>query len=479
MKNTKRVFPYIAIVLAVAILFSGCRKINDATTLGDGLIPPVDNITTFETFLPIESDNLLYNDTNKVYFADLHALGYISGDTEFGTTKAESYFNISYPNYLIYPFYRKDSIVAIDSVVLSLGYDSYYGDTNSVQTVRVFEIAQNAGFNDTTLFKYNQPDIATTGGELGSRSFQVKTLDDTILHIRKRDTTKLVNVLRIPLTNALGTRFTNYDTTFTANGGWRSDSIFKTLFRGLAIKSDNNGNALTYIKPSDNINTKLTVYYQVRKNGTIDTTSVDFLHSTGGQANTIRRTPAGGWNSYLANAGSNDDLLYIPGTPGSYGLLRIPALDTFRNVVVHRAEIIATPIRSANDGTFPHQQALFLDRVSATGDSALSFDSDMALSNNFSNYTYEINSFGGLIKSDSTYRFNLSRYVQSMVTKRTTNYKLRLYTPVRTFIYSPGYGASNQIYVTDQPGYGRMVLAGGSYVNPAKRLRMRLVYSKL
>jgi hypothetical protein len=478
-KNTKRVFPYIAIVLAVAILFSGCRKINDATTLGDGLIPPVDNITTFETFLPIESDNLLYNDTNKVYFADLHALGYISGDTEFGTTKAESYFNISYPNYLIYPFYRKDSIVAIDSVVLSLGYDSYYGDTNSVQTVRVFEIAQNAGFNDTTLFKYNQPDIATTGGELGSRSFQVKTLDDTILHIRKRDTTKLVNVLRIPLTNALGTRFTNYDTTFTANGGWRSDSIFKTLFRGLAIKSDNNGNALTYIKPSDNINTKLTVYYQVRKNGTIDTTSVDFLHSTGGQANTIRRTPAGGWNSYLANAGSNDDLLYIPGTPGSYGLLRIPALDTFRNVVVHRAEIIATPIRSANDGTFPHQQALFLDRVSATGDSALSFDSDMALSNNFSNYTYEINSFGGLIKSDSTYRFNLSRYVQSMVTKRTTNYKLRLYTPVRTFIYSPGYGASNQIYVTDQPGYGRMVLAGGSYVNPAKRLRMRLVYSKL
>lgn len=479
MKNTKRVFPYIAIVLAVAILFSGCRKINDATTLGDGLIPPVDNINTFETYLPIESDNLLYNDTNKVYFADLHALGYISGDTEFGTTKAESYFNISYPNYLIYPFYRKDSIVAIDSVVLSLGYDSYYGDTNSVQTVRVFEIAQNAGFNDTTLFKYNQPDIATTGGELGSRSFQVKTLDDTILHIRKRDTTKLVNVLRIPLTNALGTRFTNYDTTFTANGGWRSDSIFKTLFRGLAIKSDNSGNALTYIKPSDNINTKLTVYYQVRKNGTIDTTSVDFLHATGGQANTIRRTPAGGWNSYLANAGSDDDLLYIPGTPGSYGLLRIPALDTFRNVVVHRAEIIATPIRSANDGTFPHQQALFLDRVSATGDSALSFDSDMALSNNFSNYTYEINSFGGLIKSDSTYRFNLSRYVQSMVTKRTTNYKLRLYTPVRTFIYSPGYGASNQIYVTDQPGYGRMVLAGGSYVNPAKRLRMRLVYSKL
>lgn len=131
------------------------------------------------------------------------------------------------------------------------------------------------------------------------------------------------------------------------------------------------------------------------------------------------------------------------------------------------------------DNMFPHQQALFLDRISATGDSILTFDADMSLSNNFTNFTYEINSFGGLIKSDSTYRFTVSRYVQNLVTKRATNYKFRLYTPVRTFVFSPGYNSSNQIYVTDQPGYGRVVLAGGSYVNPAKRLRMRLVYSKL
>lgn len=479
MKYTKNAFPVIAIVLAVAILFSACRKINDSTTLGSGLIPPIDNINTFETFLDIESDNLLYNDTNKVYYADLHALGYISGDTEFGTTKGESYFNISYSNYLINPFYNKDSVVAIDSVVLSLGYDSYYGDTSSVQTVRVYELAQTSGFNDTSLYKYNQADFLTTGSELGSKSFQVKNLDDTILHIRKRDTTKLVNVLRIPLVNTLGTRFSNYDTTFSANGGFRSDSILKTLFRGLAIKADNSGNALTYISPSNNTNTRLTIYFQVKKNGVIDTTSVDFQHSSGGQANIIKRTPGGGWNNYLTNTGTNDDLLYIPGTPGSYGLLRIPALDTFRNVVVHRAEIIANPIRSAGDDMFPHQQALFLNRVSATGDSLLTFDADMLLSNNFTNYTYEINTFGGLIKSDSTYRFNISRYVQSMVTNRTTNYKMRLYTPVRTFVFSPGYNAINQIYVTDQPGYGRVVLAGGSYINPAKRLRMRLVYSKL
>jgi hypothetical protein len=478
-KYTKKACSAIAIVSAVAILFSACRKINDATELGSGLIPPIDNINTFETFLDIESDNKLYNDTNKVYYTDLHALGYLSNDPEFGTTKGDSYFNVSYSNLLVHPFYNKDSVVAIDSVVLSLAYDSYYGDTNSTQTVRVFEVAQSSGLNDTTLFKYNQPDLLTTGGELGSKSFQIKNLDDTILHIRKRDTTKLANVLRIPLTTQLGTRFKNYDTTNTANGAYRSDSIFKTVFRGLAIKADNTGSALAYFIPSDNAKTKLTIYFQVRKNGVIDTTSVDFMHTTGGQANIINRTPAGGWNSYLANAGANDDLLYLQTTPGSYGLLRIPALDTFRNSVIHRAEIIATPIRTAQDNIFTQQQALFLDRVSATGDSVLSFDNDMGLSNNISNYTYDINSFGGLRKSDSTFRFNISRYVQNMVTKRTTNYKLRIYTPVRTFIYSPAFGEINQIYVTDQPASGRVVIAGGSYVNPAKRLRLRLVYSKL
>jgi len=477
-KNTRLVLTGIAIVSAVAISFTACQKINEATDLGDGLIPPVDNITTFEAILDIESDNKTYTDSNKVYFSDEQAVGFIN-DPLYGTTHADAYFNVSYGNPLINPFINKDSVVAIDSVVLSLSYAGYYGDTNAVQTVRVFEIAQNAGFNDTTVYKYNHPDFLTTGAELGSKSFQVKNLDDSILHIRKRDTTKLVNVIRIPLSNQLGNRFKLYDTTFSANGGFRSDSIFKTLFRGLAIKADNSGNALTYIAPSDNINTKLTIYYQVKKSGVIDTTFVDFLHSTGGNANLVNRNPAGAWNSYLTNGTPNDDLIYLQSTPGSYASLRIPALDTFRNVLVHRAEIIANPIRSTQDDIFLQPQALILDRLNTAGDTASTFDADMSISNNFSNYTYEINSFGGFLKSDSTYRFNISRYVQNMVTRRTGNQLLRLYAPVRTFLYSPGYNAINQIYIGDKVGYGRVLIAGGNYVNPDKRIRLRLVYSRL
>lgn len=478
MKNNKNVLSFIAIVATVAIVFSACKKINEATELGGGLIPPIDNINTFETFLDIETDNLLFSDTTKVYFNDDLVVGYIGNDPEFGATSADAYFNISSSSYFTYPFINRDS-VTIDSVILSLSYQGAYGDTNSFNTVRVFEIAQNAGFNDSTLYKYSNPDFTTTGAELGSKTFQIKKLSDSILHIRKRDTTKLANVIRIPLANQLGERLKGYDTTNTANGAFRTDSIFKTLFRGFAIKSDNSGNAVTYISPTDNIKTKLIVYFQVTKNGVKDTTSTEFYHLTGGQANIVKRTPGGGWSSYLANGVPNDDKIYLQGIPGSYASLKIPGLDTFSNAVVHRAEIIATPLRSTEDGQFVQPLGLFLDRINNAGDTASTFDIDMTLADNFTAYTYDITSFGGLLKSDSTYRFNISRYVQNIITTKSTNYKLRIYSPIRAFVYSPGYNRINQIYVTDRVGYGRVVLAGGTYINPAKRMRLRIVYSKL
>jgi len=246
------------LLLLSGSLLQGCTKINDSTSLGSGLIPPVDNISTFETLLSTETDNFLLPDSTRVLSTDLMALGYISQDDAFGQLKADGYFSVLPPNIMIYPFYQKDSLVAVDSVILSLSYQGVYGDTNSVSRLRVFEISQQAGFNDTTLYRYDHPDFVVNPLELGSKTYTLKRLKDTVTVIRRRDTTKLVNVLRIPLNNSFGVRLTNYDTSATANGGYRSDSIFKKLFRGFAIKSDATGNGLTYINPTD-ANTKLIV----------------------------------------------------------------------------------------------------------------------------------------------------------------------------------------------------------------------------
>jgi Domain of unknown function (DUF4270) len=483
-KNRQILSSFIAIIAAIAIVLPACRKINDSTELGGGLIPPIDNITTFETFLDIESDNKIFNDTTKVLFNDELALGHISSDPEFGGTHADAYFNIVPANTFFNPFTDKDSVVAIDSVVLSLSYQGSFGDTNSVQTVRVFEIAQSSDFNDTTIYKYSHPVFTTTGPQLGAKTFQINKLKDSILHIRKKDTTKLANVIRIPLINQLGDRFKLYDTTKTANGGFRNDSIFKKLFKGLAIVADPSGNALTYFSPTDNAKSKLTIYFRVKRPANvIDTTSTDFYHLADGQANLVRRTPGGGWNAYLNNGIPNDDKIYLQSTPGSYAELKIPGLSTFNNAVIHRAEIIANPLRNASEGTFPQPIALYLDKINNANDTALSFDNDMSLSWNGdirNPFAFDLGRFGGLLQTDSTYHFNISRYIQSLVTNKSTNYTMRLYSPVRAFVYSPVYKAKNLLYVADRVADGRVILAGGSYAAaPAKRLRLRIVYSKL
>jgi hypothetical protein len=382
---------------------------------------------------------------------------------------------------LYYPFYNKDSIVAIDSVVLSLSYQGYYGDTLSNQTLRVFEIAQNAGFNDTTLYKYSHADFTTVGAELGSKTFQIRSLKDTVIHITKKDTTKLTGVIRIRLNNQLGVRLSSYDTTNTANGAFRTDSLFKLSFRGFAVKADNSGSGLIYISPSD-VNTKLSVYYRTHFAGSIDTTVVNFLHTTGGQANTITRTPGGTWASYLANGQSRDDKIVLATTPGSYATIRVPGLDTLQNVIIHLAELRMQPLKTAQEGTYTYPLALFLDHRNVNADSVFTFDKDMSLTNNYSSYSYDVASFGGTLSSDSSYRFNLSRYVQNLVTNRNKvqNDVIRVFAPTRTFVYSSQFGAKNVITVTDRPAHGRIVLAGGNYqANPAKKLRLRVVYSKL
>ncbi|HVE60524.1 MAG TPA: hypothetical protein VNA26_01805, partial [Chitinophagaceae bacterium] len=77
-------------------------------------------------------------------------------------------------------------------------------------------------------------------------------------------------------------------------------------------------------------------------------------------------------------------------------------------------------------------------------------------------------------------RFNITRHVQSIITKKDPNSTLRLYAPLRTIIYTTtGSANKREVSVSPQVAYGRVVLAGGSFADPSLRTRLRIVYSKL
>ncbi len=466
-----------------------CKKINEATDLGGGLIPGVDNVNTFEVALNTITDNKLYNDTVRVGYSDAVALGDVN-DPVFGQTHANLAFTITPAILGINPFRGVDSVVSIDSVVLSLGFRFGWGDTlnNGVQTLRVYEISQTSGFRDDTVYRYNDPasdfTTATTGTELGSKTYTIKNLDDSIRVRNPGDTadTKVANVVRIRLNNSIGQRFSTYDTSSsTTTGGFHADgtqgSIFRDLFKGFAIKAENTGNALAYFSLSDVNKTKLIVYYKVKNNGDTIATATEFNHRSNGRANYIKVTPGGLWSPQLAN-GTSDSLLFIQTSPsGSYASVVIPGLTNFGNKVVHLAEIIApipTPYQPSLGSAFTPPSRLFLDRKRDTA--FYLFERDIPVDFNGS---LSLQTFGGALKSNA-YRFNITRYVQNIITRGDSNDTLRLYAPYRTRLaINQPTNLLPEVGILDRPAGGRVVIGGGTYSDSLQRLRLRIIYSNL
>jgi hypothetical protein len=470
-KKYSLAFSFLAVSFVIA--FFSCKKINEATELGGDLIPAVDNVNTFQVELDANTSNhIFFNDSTRVNYSDAVALGHIV-DPEFGTTHANFDFSIV-PNSLgTYPFISRTNLT-IDSVVLSLAYAGGYGDTaNGTQTVNVFEISPSAGFRVDTLYKYADPssDFPTTGGQLGSATFQVSHLKDTFRIVRPGDTTTAVNVLRIRLNTALGQRFAQYDTSSTSpSGGFATDSIFRTLFKGLSVQSVSAGNVLTYWNLSDLTNTKLSVYFKAINNSDTTKSVVNFTHAVNGQSNYINRQHS----TNVSTGGS--DKLYIQSTPGSYASIIFPGLDTFKNKVIHRAEIIASILPSAGSSLFTPPTQLLLDRVNKTRDTAFILHNDLSPgidgSVNFA-------SFGGNLRLDNTYRFTITRYVQDIITRHQPNDSLRLYAPLRAILFATNLGVKIQVPVIPHAAEGRVVLAGGNNTDPNLRLRLRIIYSNL
>jgi hypothetical protein len=361
----RKIFVSLIVVFTGLLIYSSCTKI-DSTDLGNGLIPAVDNVHTFETVLEVETNNLLFPDTSRTFGTQPIAIGAISDDPEFGKTTAHLYLSMVPASYGSHPFVKKDTVV-IDSVVLSLQSSTLYGDSMSQQDFEVFQIAPSADFTDTLYHRIDMPDLPLAGGALGHKVVDFWTLNDSVHYVNVKDTISTAKELRIKLDTGFARQFVNFDTTTQ----YRGDSTFRTFFKGLAIKvnegSSPGARGLAYFDVTG-ANTKLTFYLRIQNNGKTDTIAPAFVHRSH-HADVIRRTPGHGFQQYLANGMEKDDKIYLASTPGSYASVKIPGLDTMTNRTIHRAELILEKIPSVLDNIYTQPPILFIDGVNATGDS--------------------------------------------------------------------------------------------------------------
>lgn len=493
MKNRKIVLSFIAIVATVAIVFSACKKINEATELGGGLIPPVDNITTFDTLLTVQAFNDTFglaNDSQYLAKNEEFFLGKINNDPFFGQTDARLFFELK-PQFFKYSFANRPDSLFIDSVVLVLGYVETYGDTNTAQTVNVYELDQSNNFRSDTAYLIRKSDL-TYSNLLGSRTFIPRTLDDSVKAFR--DTTS--NQLRIRLDNSFGTRLLSYDS--AGNGAYAGDSLFRQRFKGFALQSMGAGNAVMGFDLTS-FNTKLAIYYRYDKRVVstvqkLDTTVAYFTFSGNcAAANFVKRDYSGTPTLASINNGSAPDpILYLQNSPGTFANLKLTGLAGLSNRVIHRAELIVEQLYDISDSTFRPPDYLYLDAYDPTISNNYKFRTipyDLSYTSsgvlNLGAFgcipVRSIDNFGNPIRQ---WKFNISRYVQHVLTGTQTLYDLRLSAPFslnEQFGIPPGTDANVGILINPAIVKGRVRVVGNTGpldTNP-RRLRLRLIYSKL
>lgn len=471
---------FIASVIAsftIILLFSSCTRI-DTTDIGNGVIPVVDNVHTFEMVRDVMTDNKIFtNDDTRMLTGEEHGIGIIENDIEFGKTTATSYISLSPTVFNSFPFVKKDTVM-IDSVILSLGYNSTFGDSNSIQQIEVREIDRFSGFEDS-LYLLNNPDFLVTPVLLGNSTVNFLTLNDTVIYKNGKDTIRTSSELRIALDTLWARQFVNFDVT----NAYKSDSEFKKFFKGFEIRASEaspSKNALFYYDPADNSQTRLTFYCRVQNNGRTDTIAPFFTHSLDPQANIVKRIPSNGYLANVTNSIDDDEKLYIQSTPGSYAEVKMPFLDTQSNILIHRAELIIEKHPSQEDYYRP-PSILFIDAISSTGDSAFTIRNDFLPVS--TSPGYDLGLIGGVYKNDR-YVFNLTRYVQSIITKKFPNYTLKVYAPFTTqpYVTLPNSDSAPERggYILNTPvAAGRIVVYGGGNTDQNKKMRMRIIYSTL
>jgi len=474
------------VVLCIVFIFIACTKIT-TTDIGSGLIPTIDGVIVKDTFFDVITNNFEDSSIARIYKGDDHVIGVISNDPLFGTSNAATLFELK-PT--IFPFSfpgNKDSLIA-DSVVLVMSYKGVYGDSTMPQTWNVFEINQSNKLKFDSAYGASNNILATN--RIGTRSnFDIRSLDDSI----KYGFELASNQIRIRLESSFATRLIK---TFDSTNAYASDSAFRNNFAGFAvIPGAGSGNALIRINLLDT-NTKLAMYYSTRVNAsTKRDTGVSYLRFnlsggsfTSGSANIIRRFRAGSQLAGFLNTGRNDSLLFLQTSPGTFATIRIPNLNRFRNVVVHRAELeaVQAPHNPDLDAKLAPPRYMLLCAYDSVTRNKINVPNDYEITQGGSN----IATFGGFVRTRGNvayYSYTLTRYVQGIVTRNDKSYTLRLYAPSNdTIQYKPPYpfGGSNTSPAFISPASantianGRVRLFGGGTTSTA-RMRLRIIYSDL
>ena len=429
MKHISSFQNYFFVVIGTVVIFfiASCKEPEN---VGLNVLPADDLAGLFSTdtislqTATVRSDSVLSSNTT------LNLLG--ESNDAFGNSKASFYTQVL----LETPNADFGTGATCDSIVLTLDYAGYYGDTNSTHNFSVYQL--NESIETDSL--YFSDKVFSTSILLGNHTIGSIAPNDSVV-VNGVNTSPH---LRIKLNNSFGT-----DLLTAGTGPFVDNASFLNYFKGIYVHDSvtvGNTGCIMYFRLKDAMS-KITLYYQ--SNG--DTLEYDFLLNGSNKVNHFQHdfTNAvfgNNFNDY--NFGKN--LCYVQSMGGVKTKIDFPFLNSLiqdGQIAINKATLIISADNS-NTTLFPLHSKLVLTGIDSTGTSVFLPD---FLDNSVP--------FGGDVTSSNTYTFTISRFFQQILSGSRNNYGL--------FLVANGSAVN-----------ASQTVIGGSE-HPSLKMKLQITYSKI
>ncbi len=362
----------ISLGLIIGLTVVSC---TDPESIGLEIQPVSDNIVissanfTSMSSRTVSEDSLRTDETLNLILGEIN-------DPIFGFNKGSFYTHIL----LTENNNDLGSNPVVDSVVLSYTYSGYYGNLEDFTSLDVVEI-QDDIYKDSTYYSSSYP-APIPGGVSFVESFSIS------------DDTASGPMLRMKLSNDFGQSILDL-----GEDNLKDNETFLEQFKGLAVTASAQ-NMLLYLNANGS-NSFLKVYYH-NDSTTTDTLSLNF--ELGGDAARISLFNEKEEPIIINDVNNN----YLQSMAGYKTNIVIENTDSLADMLAGKAVNKVTMRFDIEQGSLSDYKAhdkLFLVRVNEEGKNVF-----------LSDYTVEGEThFGGVLKDDSYYEFNITRYFYQLL----------------------------------------------------------------
>ncbi len=428
-RNSEAISHILAFIL-VSLLITGCKKGDES--LGKDLLPGSSVILTrsYHEAGTIQS----YTFTDEKIRVDRPLLNYIGSfnDPLFGRTDggfAAQFRLVAHPGY--------DPTATLDSLILRLTYKRIYGDTATVQTLRVYELTGDLNSEAKYLSSFSLKSIASPIS-IGSASFIPKFKTGST----KVDTT--TQYVRIPLDLSLGNQLLKMDSLKMI-----SNDEFLKYFKGLYVEaaSVSRKGTLIGLTPTG---TGIGMYYHTAKKDSlfysynVTVNSADVAAFSHDYQRSLFAT-------HLNQELIQDTLAYLQPTGGTKVKINIPSLAKWKDstrYVINKASVTFYVDTLASDPRrYEMPPNIYLKFMDSTGTEV--FPKDSQLSTAY---------YGGIYDATTaSYTFNITRHLEQIMKNEVEGTSFYL-------VHSNRNGSAN-----------RVVLKGG---NSSRPIEMNIKYTR-